>query len=337
MDPEGRSAAFLEVADEVPALFRLKSGSNCARFPLEPGESREHRFIVEMHVKGRYSFDAVQVRVEDAWGLVHRTRASSLPAPVSVLPAAQRLRKVPARTKFPLVFLGAHLVRAPGQGTEFFGLREYLPSDPLKEVNWKASARSTGLVVNQREKETLADVTILLDARAVMGYGRADDNASLWAARATATLVHFFLQRRDRVRLVAYGETISVLDPDGGQSHHQRILNFLTDLSPAGSLPFVEATRKLIPRLHRKSPVVVVSSLVDDATVVEGVSLLQALSMHTVVLSIEPRNHVPDGETQALVDLERRLAMMDLRGVGARVIAWQGDQNLMERLMEVAP
>lgn len=46
---------------------------------------------------------------------------------------------------------------------EFSGLREYRPTDPMNTINWKASAKSGGLMVNQYDSTTSIDLTIFLD------------------------------------------------------------------------------------------------------------------------------------------------------------------------------
>lgn len=46
---------------------------------------------------------------------------------------------------------------------EFSGIREYTPNDPINKVNWKASARSNTLMVNQFDSTTNIDLIILLD------------------------------------------------------------------------------------------------------------------------------------------------------------------------------
>ncbi len=46
---------------------------------------------------------------------------------------------------------------------EFSGIRDYLPTDPMNHINWKASARSDSLMVNQFDSTTSIHVTVVLD------------------------------------------------------------------------------------------------------------------------------------------------------------------------------
>lgn len=46
---------------------------------------------------------------------------------------------------------------------EFSGIREYRPQDPMHHINWKASARSASLMVNQFDSTTSIQTTLILD------------------------------------------------------------------------------------------------------------------------------------------------------------------------------
>jgi hypothetical protein len=61
--------------------------------------------------------------------------------------------------------LGQHLrMKAYGQtGTEFHSLREYVSGDDLRRINWKASARSTNLMVRETALEGIRRCTIVFD------------------------------------------------------------------------------------------------------------------------------------------------------------------------------
>ncbi|MBP66162.1 MAG: DUF58 domain-containing protein, partial [Euryarchaeota archaeon] len=54
--------------------------------------------------------------------------------------------------------------RTPGQGSEFYSLREYVPGDPFKNINWKAFARTGDLMVNEKCRDAVTDLYLLLDS-----------------------------------------------------------------------------------------------------------------------------------------------------------------------------
>src|SRR5207245_1059176 len=112
------------------------------------------------------------------------------------------------------VFAGNQISRARGEGIEFADLREWRPGDRVRRVNWRATALRGSLWVTEQHLERNTDVVLFFDTFAeVRELAR---TTRLRAVRAAATLAHGYLQRKDRVGLVAFGGFISWLAPQGG-------------------------------------------------------------------------------------------------------------------------
>ena len=70
-------------------------------------------------------------------------------------------------------YTGSEVARAKGEGIEYADIREYVPGDRLRAINWRASARRGGLVVNERHPERNTDVVLFVDSFVdVRGRGR---------------------------------------------------------------------------------------------------------------------------------------------------------------------
>ncbi len=72
------------------------------------------------------------------------------------------LRRLPNR-------LGEHPARTSGEGIEFFGVREYVPGDRQRSINWAASTRRGRLQVNTFAAERSQDVVLLVDPTSDVG------------------------------------------------------------------------------------------------------------------------------------------------------------------------
>ena len=96
-------------------------------------------------------------------------------------------------------------LRLRGQGSEFESLREYLPGDGFRSVDWKATARRGRLMVAQHEVERSQQICIALDCGRLMtprvGLQRKFDYA-LTAALSVARVAQ---NADDHVGLVAFG------------------------------------------------------------------------------------------------------------------------------------
>jgi uncharacterized protein (DUF58 family) len=122
----------------------------------------------------------------DVLGLAARTRLVAGESEVLIVPLVVPL-------PFPSVGssgrLGQHLrVKAWGQtGTEFHALREYAPGDDPRRVSWKASARSTTLLVRETAIESLQRCTVVLDTDAGEYPGESFEAAVSAAASVIAS------------------------------------------------------------------------------------------------------------------------------------------------------
>ncbi|MEY2453909.1 MAG: hypothetical protein QOD92_3483, partial [Acidimicrobiaceae bacterium] len=88
--------------------------------------------------------------------------------------------------------LGQHLrMKSWGQtGTEFHSLREYQRGDDIRRINWKASARSTSLIVRETALEGIRRCTVVLDMTASQYIGDSFEHAVVAAASITASAAH---------------------------------------------------------------------------------------------------------------------------------------------------
>jgi uncharacterized protein (DUF58 family) len=75
-------------------------------------------------------------------------------------------------------------------GTEFHSLREYQRGDDIRRINWKASARSTSLIVRETALEGIRRCTVVLDMTAAQYAGNSFEQAVVAAASITASAAH---------------------------------------------------------------------------------------------------------------------------------------------------
>ena len=117
-----------------------------------------------------------------------------------------------------------------GIGQDLFSLREYHPQDDLRHIDWKATARSTNLMVREFTAEDERRITIVLDTRELN-----DSEADNFMGRfekgviQTASLLKHFIDERAEVRLILHDD----LGPYGsGLGHLYDCLRRLALVSP---------------------------------------------------------------------------------------------------------
>lgn len=159
--------------------------------------------------RGRHMLPAVAARVDGPLGLASWYREGRAPAEVLVypdVPAARRLALAVRRGRF-----GAEgrRTRGPlGLGTDFESIREYLPDDDVRRVNWPASQRAGRPMTNQYRVEQDRDVVCVVDCGRLMA-APLDDMTRLDAALDAVTAVALVADELgDRVGVVAFDSTI---------------------------------------------------------------------------------------------------------------------------------
>lgn len=192
--------------------------------------------VIPSH-RGEHRFGPLYLRWTGPLGLARRQVAlDTLATTVPVYPDLASLSRVNLIDWQRRVAGEAHHARPWTQPAFFHGLREYLPGDAYRHINWKATARRGFPVVNEYELPRRRRLLIVLEAGRTASldrYGRprleVDVDAAL-ALAATALLVG------DEVGFIAFAERpLHVLAPSPGEKQLGALLHALAHLSPVPS------------------------------------------------------------------------------------------------------
>ena len=234
------------------------------------------------------------------------------------------------------MFTGSEVAHAKGDGIEYADIREYAPGDRLRSINWRASARRTTLVVNERHPERNTDVVLFVDSFADVrqdGRSTLDD-----AVRATATLASRYLERRDRVGLVTFGGVLRWLHPGMGPSQRYRLVETLleTGVEPTYMWRDVNVIPSRI--LPPKALLLAITPLVDPRFV-STIADLRARKYDVAVVEVDPVPLVAAGSTELerlayrLWLLQREVLRSRIARLGVAVARW-GDDVELEAALE---
>ena len=216
----------LEVLVHIPERVELTEGHDAVALRLRAGEERTVPLRLRCSRWGLYDLGVTEIRARDVFRALvweeHREPGLRLKA----YPRPEELRRIlpPRETQ---VFTGSEVARGKGDGIEYADIREYVPGDRLRSINWRASARRGAFVVNERHPERNTDVVLFVDSFADV---RSDARSTLEdAVRATAALATRYLERRDRVGLVTFGGVLRWLQPGMGRGQRFRLIETLLE------------------------------------------------------------------------------------------------------------
>ena len=161
---------------------------------------------------------------------------------------------------------GLHRSPYHGFSVEFSEHRAYMPGDPLRDLDWKAYAKSDRLYVKQYEEETNLKAYILCDVSGSMDFcAGAPMSKYRYATCLSAALAYLMLRQRDAVGLMLFRDAVeSYVPPRSVQSHLQTLLKEIDRIQPESDTHMAPAFHDLAERIGRRGLIVVLSDLLDD-------------------------------------------------------------------------
>jgi uncharacterized protein (DUF58 family) len=155
------------------------------------------------------------------------------------------------------VFSGAYRSAFRGQGLEFAEVREYVPGDDIRSIDWNVTARAGRPFVKRFDEERELTVIVALDLSGSLAFGsraRAKRDA---AAEAGALLALAAARNRDRVGLLLFTDRVELFLPPGkSRSRALRIARELLAFEPEGRGTDLGAAFGFLHRVLRRRSVV---------------------------------------------------------------------------------
>ena len=258
---------------------RQIKAENTALPSLGPGESRKTTATLLPLRRGSLSLDGYVLGKEDPFGLCRQEKKRSEVAKLLVLP---KLYQVPE------LFLsgarkyhqgGVTAVQQQGDANEFLALREYVHGDPIKHMDWKATARTQTPIVRQYRDEYFSRYGLILDSFSTSPYSRVFEEAVSVAAS--------ILMAQDNVNaildLMFVGDECVTCTAGSGLAGRQRMLEMLASVPTCNDKPFAHLAGLVKKHGSLLSGVVVV--LIDfDKERTELIDYLRANKIPVLVL-----------------------------------------------------
>jgi len=236
---------------------------------LPPRSRVSLRYLVTPMRRGEFKFGEVNLRLSTPLMFVWLPVRYPLPQTVRVLPNLAQARKYSLlMRKVRMREMGFRPIPLKGAGTEFSSLRDYLPDDDPRWIDWNATARRGRLVSKEFELERGQNIVAILDAGRVMAT-RLDGLTKLDHAVNAAAFVLFIAHNlEDRVGLMIFSDRIQRwLPPSKGVRQWESILEALRQVEPQlVEANYASAFAHLLQNLPRRSLLLIFTDLIDPDT-----------------------------------------------------------------------
>jgi uncharacterized protein (DUF58 family) len=123
-----------------------------------------------------------------------------------------------------------------GRGMEFEEVREYLPGDEVRSIDWNVTARFGHPYVKKFKEERELTVMLVVDVSASGQFGSVRQSKNELAAELAAVLAFSAIRNNDKVGLIMFTDAIEkFVPPNKGRRHVLRVIREILAFEPKGT------------------------------------------------------------------------------------------------------
>jgi uncharacterized protein (DUF58 family) len=169
----------------------------------------------------------------------------------------ESVRRVEVRTNRLVndMMVGAYLSHFKGRGMDFEELREYIPGDEVRDIDWNVTYRMGRPFVKRYREERELAMVLAVDISGSSTFGSIRRSKREFAAEIAGTLAISATRSSDKVALLLFSDTVELyLPPRKGRRHILRIIREMLFHQPKGRRTDIPGALAFLNRvLHRRS------------------------------------------------------------------------------------
>ena len=181
-----------------------------------------------------------------------------------------RVRRIELRTSKLAndLMVGAYHSQFKGRGMDFEELREYVPGDDVRTIDWNVTARMRRPFVKLHREERELSVILVLDVSASGDFGSTERTKREVAAEIAGTLAFSAIRNGDKVGLLLFSDEVELfLPPKKGRRHLLRVIREALCFSPKRRGTRIESALSFLNHVtHRRSIVFLISDFLHGPT-----------------------------------------------------------------------
>ncbi|MBK9602070.1 MAG: DUF58 domain-containing protein [Anaerolineales bacterium] len=269
-------APWIEVYNQSPIPF--VSGSRLFTFVVGR-QKRTHLARTWLTRRGGFPLGPTRISTGDPFGLFRVSKDIPASQTLIVLPMIFEIKSF----LFPPGLLpGGQVIRrkSPDITPHAAGVREYVHGDAMKRIHWPTSIRRNHLMVKEFEQDPQAEVWLYLDSQRdvhierpylfdevtveAMMFGKRPKfqlppSTLEYAISITASLAHYFVERRRAVGYASAGQTFTVHPADRSERQEAKILETLAFVEANGSLSIAALVAAQSSQMPQGSSAVIIT------------------------------------------------------------------------------
>ncbi|WP_111671947.1 DUF58 domain-containing protein [Algoriphagus litoralis] len=288
-----RFAVKLFVLDEIPEQFQKRDFGYFTT--LRSGEIQLSSYSLTPKQRGEYHFGSLHLYTYGPLGLAAKRYSFNKNAVVKVYPSFLQMRRYE--------FFAFHSIKREhglkklrkfGQSREFEQIKPYVAGDDLRNLNWKAAAKSGKLMTNHFQEEKSQPVYSIIDLGRVMKMPF--DGLSLldYSINSSLAFTNIALKNGDKAGLATFSDHIgSTCEANHRPTQLQTVMELLYNIKTGfPESDFGELYSWARKRLGQKSLLMIYTNFEHAGAMRRQLPFLKALSKHHLVLVVIFENYL---------------------------------------------
>ena len=195
------------IIDELPVQFQERKWIRKAI--VGRNDEYELQYFLKPDTRGEYIFNDINVYVHAPLQLVKRRYIFPARKMVKVYPSYMQMRRYQLlAVSNRLQEVGVKKIRRIGHSMEFEQNKEYVRGDDYRTINWKATARKDGLMVNNYTDERSQQIYCLINKGRVMKMPFGGMTLLDYAINAALVLSNVALVKQDKAGLITFEKNL---------------------------------------------------------------------------------------------------------------------------------
>ncbi|UKB84484.1 DUF58 domain-containing protein [Chryseobacterium sp. MEBOG06] len=194
-----------KVIDEIP--FQFQKRDFLIEKHIDSGANTFFQYTLEPKERGEYHFGGLHIYASSALGFVSKRYTFQKDAALASYPSFIHLRKyelMALQSEF--LMGGIKRIRKLGHTMEFEQIKDYVPGDDIRTINWKATSKANRLMVNQFQDERSQRIFILIDKGRTMKMPFNGLSLLDYSINAAMALSHIILRKGDRAGMMTFSK-----------------------------------------------------------------------------------------------------------------------------------
>lgn len=180
----------------------------------------------------------------------------------------KKVRKIEIKTRglSNQIFSGEYHTAFKGRGMAFSEVREYMPGDDIRSIDWNVTARFNNPYVKVFEEEREMTVMLLVDMSGSKDFGTKEKMKRELITELCAVLSFSAIQNNDKIGVIFFSDQIELfIPPKKGKSHILRIIRELIEFTPISKKTNISQALKYFTNVIKKRSIAfLISDFIDE-------------------------------------------------------------------------